>query len=173
MLLSWGNYIKEWMLSHHIIAISFETIVDRWRLLHETTMLSFTLSFLFHVAQPIEGQQMPYPTRIGWVHCPMVWVPQGGSRDGITCAHPGRIATDLSWEVTSASENCGWVWNMIYCCKNSQNQFKLFNGGGLGKILNGKISVSTIKMVLKKSTNNAGEGAEKREPSYTVGGNAN
>jgi len=28
-------------------------------------------------------------------------------------------------------------------------------------------------MVLKKSTNNAGEGAEKREPSYTVGGNAN
>ena len=62
---------------------------------------------------------------------------------------------------------------MIYCCKYSQNQFKLFNGGGLGKILNGKISVSTIKMVLKKSTNNAGEGAEKREPSYTVGGNAN
>ena len=26
---------------------------------------------------------------------------------------------------------------------------------------------------IKKSTNNAGEDAEKREPSYTVGGNAN
>ena len=26
---------------------------------------------------------------------------------------------------------------------------------------------------VKKSTNNAGEGVEKREPSYTVGGNAN
>ena len=26
---------------------------------------------------------------------------------------------------------------------------------------------------IKKSTNNAGEGIEKREPSYTVGGNAN
>ena len=26
---------------------------------------------------------------------------------------------------------------------------------------------------IKKSTNNAGEGVEKREPSYTVGGNAN
>ena len=27
--------------------------------------------------------------------------------------------------------------------------------------------------VIQKSTNNAGEGVEKREPSYTVGGNAN
>ena len=26
---------------------------------------------------------------------------------------------------------------------------------------------------IKKSTNNAGEGVEKKEPSYTVGGNAN
>ena len=57
------------MLSHHIIAISFETIVDRWRLLHEIMMLSFTLSFLVHVSQSVEGQEMPYPTRIGWFHC--------------------------------------------------------------------------------------------------------
>ena len=27
--------------------------------------------------------------------------------------------------------------------------------------------------IIKKSTNNAGEGVEKRKPSYTVGGNAN
>lgn len=59
-----------------------------------------SLSFLFHVAQPIEGQGLGGFIAL-WSECP-----QGGSRDGITCAHPGRIATDLSWEVTSASEKC-------------------------------------------------------------------
>ena len=34
--------------------------------------------------------------------------------------------------------------------------------------------VKPVRMAaIKKSTNNAGEDAEKREPSYTVGGNAN
>ena len=37
-----------------------------------------------------------------------------------------------------------------------------------------KYRLMPIKMAaIKKSTNNAGEGVEKREPSYTVGGNAN
>ena len=36
-----------------------------------------------------------------------------------------------------------------------------------------EISFQAVRMAtIKKSTNNAGEGMEKREPSYTVGGNA-
>ena len=37
-----------------------------------------------------------------------------------------------------------------------------------------KYHLTPVRMaIIKKSTNNAGEGVEKREPSYTVGGNVN
>ena len=37
-----------------------------------------------------------------------------------------------------------------------------------------KYHLTPVRMaIIKKSTINAGEGVEKREPSYTVGGNAN
>ena len=37
-----------------------------------------------------------------------------------------------------------------------------------------KYHLTLVRMAaIKKSRNNAGEGVEKREPSYTVGGNAN
>ena len=37
----------------------------------------------------------------------------------------------------------------------------------------GTISFQVKMAAIKKSKNNAGEGAEKKEPSYTVSGNAN
>ena len=132
-------------------------------------------AFLMLLAETQDRMLQPWIGGKTWAHpCSRSWIPQKSEPEG-------TLLQNKTWKTKDTHLRKG-VRDILPWSRNIRNKFFLIfkkillSHGSLGPVCTGVWSVTRQSgRLLSKSLQaiNAGEGMEKREPSYTVGGNAN